>query len=195
MAGKTDEEAVAALSAGDNGAFRTLYDRYAARGRSYAISILRNEADSEEAVQEAFYRLLKPVYSGAVDSKRGGFCNLFFATVRNLCIDRLRKPQPMDCRDIEQKADAAAHPGRMAEKEADSAREASRLATRVREALEELPSHQAEALKLRLNGELTYEQIAGILGCTRPQVRTWIYRARRRLEEKFRREGLLDGRI
>ena len=46
--------------------------------------------------------------------------------------------------------------------------------------------------KLKLKGGLSYDQIAAVLGCTRAQVRTWIYRARRSLEDRFRKEGLID---
>ena len=64
---------------------------------------------------------------------------------------------------------------------------------KIRAAVEALPSHYGEALKLRLNGGLSYDQIAGILGCTHGQVRTWIYRGRRSLAEHLRKEGLIEG--
>lgn len=195
MTGKSDEEAVAGLAAGESSEFRTLYDRYAARGRSYALSMLRNEADSEEAVQEAFCRLWKPVCSGTIDSSRGGFCAIFFATVRNHCIDMLRKRRPATCSDIDRLEKAPVRVGGNGETEPSRADDAAALESTVRKALAELPDRHAEALKLRLNGDLTYDQIAGILGCTKPQVRTWIYRARRKLEEKFRREGLINGKV
>lgn len=183
----TDKENLAALCTGDGSAFPVLYERYAAEGMRYAYSLLQNESDSEEAVQEAFCRLLKPLSRGAVDPAQGGFCALFFRTLRNLCIDMLRKrrirshvslheiPEPLAC----------AH---------GNGCEIASVQEAVLSLLEKLPSNHADAFKLRLNGGLSYVQIAEVLGCTRAQVRTWIFRARRRLEERVRRETLFKGK-
>ena len=188
MRSMSDEEALSSLMAGhgDGAAFRTLYDRYATRGMGYAYSFLRNESDSEEAVQEAFCRLLRPLHRGEVDAARGGFGAVFFSTLRNLCIDMLRKRRRRTHLSLEAVPELRARPG-------GHARDGEEMEKKVRAALEALPAHHGDALKLRLNGGLSYDQIAGILGCTHAQVRTWIYRARRSLEEQFKREGLMEG--
>jgi RNA polymerase sigma-70 factor (ECF subfamily) len=189
MRSMSDEEAISSLIAGQgNGAaFRALYERYASRGKGYAYSILRNESDSEEAVQEAFCRLLKPMGRGEIDSARGGFCAVFFGTLRNLCIDMLRKRRRRIHLPLEAVPEPCTRPV------VGSAQRSVELEEKVRAAVEALPSHYGEALKLRLNGGLSYDQIAGILGCTHGQVRTWIYRGRRSLEARLKKEGLIEG--
>jgi len=184
MTGLTDEEAIKSLCAGDSGAFRILYERHAARGLNYANAILHNEADAEEALQEAFCRLLTPIRKGTVDPARGGFRALFFGTLRNLCIDMLRRRRQAGHLSLESVAEPV---GRAGGKTTPS----PEAAEKIRAAFKVLPANHAEALRLRLNGKLSYDQIAGVLGCTRAQVRTWIYRARRRLEEIFSKEGLI----
>jgi RNA polymerase sigma factor (sigma-70 family) len=187
MTGLTDEEAITSLRNGDSSAFRVLYERHAARGLNYANAILHNENDAEEALQEAFCRLLTPIRKGSVDPARGGFRALFFGTLRNLCIDMLRRRRQAGHLSL----DSVAEPASRAAGAAAASREA---AEKIRAAFKFLPANHAEALQLRLNGKLSYDQIAGILGCTRAQVRTWIYRARRRLEEIFSKEGLIAPR-
>ncbi len=183
----TDEEAVTSISLGHGKgmAFQVLYERYATRGMGYAYSMLRNEADSEEAVQEAFCRLLNPLSRGGVDSAKGAFCAVFFSTLRNLCIDMLRKERRRRVLPLEKVPEPLARPAHSETAELD-------LEKKVRAAMEALPSRQCEALKLRLNGDLSYDQIASILECSHGQVRTWIYRARRSLEDTFRKSGLIE---
>jgi RNA polymerase sigma-70 factor (ECF subfamily) len=182
-----ENQALAALSAGDGAAFRVLYDKYADRGLHYARSILQNDSDSEEAVQEAFCRLVKPVNAGKIDPALGGFSAVFFGTLRNLCIDMMRQRRHRSHLPL----DAVAEPGI---KPVAPGLEAGRIEEKVRSLLDKLPSHHADALKLKMKGGLSYDQIADVLGCTHAQVRTWIFRARRTLEESFQKEGLIRGR-
>lgn len=182
----TDEEIIASYCSGDGSAFPLLYERYASRGMRYAYSLLKNENDSEEAVQETFCRLLNPLRRGAVDSKLGGFGAIYFKTLRNLSIDTLRSKSRRNHVPIE----AVPEPGT----ERFEAAEGAPMEERVQALMETLPVNHGDALKLKVHGGLSYEQIAEILGCTRSQVRTWIYRARRSLEERLRREGLIEGK-
>jgi len=168
--------------------FRILYDRYAGRGIRYANSILHDINDSEDAVQDVFCRLLGPIAQDKVDSGRGGFGALFFSSLRNLCVDLIRKrrsrPRGLPLHEVGERAarpDAARSGGREALAEMEK---------RVKAAFEALRPNHAEALRLRVKGELNYDEIAAALDCSRAQVRTWIYRARRSLSEIFLREGL-----
>ncbi len=172
----------------DQDAFRILYDRYAGRGIRYASSILHDVNDSEDAVQEVFFRLLGPIAQDRIDSARGGFGALFFSSLRNLCVDLIRKrrtrPRYLPIDSVGQRAartDAAGSGGREALAEMEA---------RVKAAFDALRPNHAEALRLRVKGGLNYDEIAAALDCSRAQVRTWIYRARRSLSEIFLREGL-----
>jgi RNA polymerase sigma-70 factor (ECF subfamily) len=180
----TDDEILASLHAGDRTVFPLLYQRYSRRGVRYAYSLLKNPSDAEEAVQEVFCRLLAPLGRGEVDPSRGGFSALFFKALRNLCIDMLRKSRGSRHLPIESASGVAAQAPARASRQAG-------IEEQVRRSIEALPTSHGDALKLRLNGNLSYDQIAEILDCSRAQVRTWIYRARRKLEEDFTKEGLI----
>lgn len=183
----TDEEIIASLQTGDRSAFPMLYQRYAGRGVRYAFALLKNANDAEEAVQEVFCKLLTPLRRGGVDPDRGGFSAIFFKSLRNLCIDMLRRGG-RERRALRENA------GRLqTAAPSDAAMTRSEIEQKVRRAIETLPPAQGDAFRLKLNGGLSYDEIAEILDCSRAQVRTWIYRARRKLEADFLKEGLIEG--
>ena len=53
---------------------------------------------------------------------------------------------------------------------------------------------EEEPIKTRVK-DLTYEQIATVLDCTKAQVRTWIFRARRQLSDELAKRGLLGEEL
>ena len=69
--------------------------------------------------------------------------------------------------------------------------EVVRIERTIREAIDQLPTSWADALRLRIDGELSYDDISKVLKCTKAQVRTWIYRARRQLERDLAHEDFL----
>lgn len=62
----------------------------------------------------------------------------------------------------------------------------SELTQQVKKAISRLPDHFRAALVLCEYDNLSYVQIAETLGASVPQVKTWIHRARRQLEEMLR---------
>jgi RNA polymerase sigma-70 factor (ECF subfamily) len=160
----------------------SVYDRYALRGLRYAYAIVRNPSDAEDVVQEAFCRMLAPGRRREWTTGQRPFAPVFFTTVRHLSIDVLRK------RGREVKL---VQHGPRSSHEPSAVSNAMAIAGHVRELIELLPATWAEALKLRIDAELSYDEIGRVLGCTRSQVRTWIYRARRRLEDGLRKQQLI----
>jgi len=156
----------------------------------YAMSIMRRWSDAEEVVQEAFCRLiqsgklnqLQPDCPGKPES--GGRAVLF-ATVRNLSIDRLREQgrRKYESFDASQIASSRFNTNET---------QLARLETGVQAVLKEMPSEWADALQLKMNGKLSYDEISNVLGATHGQVRTWIFRARKQLAKDLKRQGLLN---
>lgn len=153
----------------------------------YAMSIVRIWADAEEIVQEAFCRLLQSNrLSGSPDrDAKSSDKAMLFATVRNLAIDQLRKQkrrrfEPLDMGQIAS-TKTLPHETRL-----------QQLEQSVQAILKDLPNQWSDALQLKVNGGLSYEQIASVLDATHAQVRTWIYRARKQLEKDLNQQGLLN---
>jgi RNA polymerase sigma-70 factor (ECF subfamily) len=66
QAERSDEELVEGIRESDEGAFTVLYERYYQRVYNFSYLRLRNHADTEEAVQEAFTAVFR-----SIDSYRG----------------------------------------------------------------------------------------------------------------------------
>ena len=79
---------VRAIGSGDAVAFRTLVDRHLAGLVGVARRILRDDAEAEDVVQEAFLRLWRSAAS--LEVGRAGVRPWVRKVVSNLCIDRVR---------------------------------------------------------------------------------------------------------
>jgi RNA polymerase sigma factor (sigma-70 family) len=109
---------------------------------------------------------------------------ILFATIRNLSIDHLRRNGRLRFEPIDDQ--------RISKPETQSNdRELEQLESSIQNGLKELPSQWAEALQLKVNGQLSYDEIANVLGATHAQVRTWIFRARKQLGKELAEQGLL----
>src|SRR5215510_8092948 len=84
-----DRALVERVQAGDKEAFRQLVERHQRRAFSIAMSLVRDENDARELVQDAFLR----VYKG-LNSFQGGssFFTWLYRIITNLSIDLIRKP-------------------------------------------------------------------------------------------------------
>lgn len=160
-------------------------DQVAPQAKRYAMSIVRRWCVAEEIVQEAFCRLMQPA-----NRQRTAFhANsraLLFTTVRNLAVDQLRKEGRRRFETLET--------GQLVDSRSclDHSR-LEQLETGVEDILQQMPTRWSDALQLKINGGLSYTEITCVLGATHAQVRTWIYRARQRLEQELNQRGLLDG--
>ena len=156
----------------------SFYRECSRQGLRFAHALLRNRSDAEEAVQEAFFRLHK---AGRHDDS--ALRGRFFSTLRNHCIDRIRRKRV--CKEV------GDYPA-VIDKAAGDSVEFSELAREVQLMIDELPENWSRALLLKVHGELSYEEIASATECSVAQVRTWIYRARRQLEEKLTTAGFVE---
>ncbi len=160
-----------------------MYRQHAPQGIRYAYSMLRNASDAEEANQDAFCRMLTKSAewtSDEVELKLQQFAAVFFTTLRNLCIDQLRKKRQL------QNVALDDVPELVAKTESTTIQQ---LEAFLLKSIDQMPSYWADALKLKINGQLSYAEIAEVLESTHSQVRTWIFRARRYLDSELKMSG------
>ncbi len=115
-----------------------------------ALSITRRPDLAEDAVQEAFARLWQSKREPTADPVA-----YVFASVRNAALQLLRRRQPVEA-ETSIFADEGSDPAAAAIED-----ERQRL---VRRAVDALPIRQREAVVLRLNAGLTFQQIADTVG-------------------------------
>lgn len=137
--------------------------------------LVRDDHDAEDVVQEAYLRALR-----FFTTFHGGDLRAWLLTiVRNTSHTWLRQRErriTADDEDLEQTVDPASpEPGELLARHAD--RET------VRQAIEELPILFREAIVLRELDELSYKEIAGIVGVPIGTVMSRLARGRRLLHD------------
>lgn len=145
-------------------AFAALYDRYARSLFRVAWTLLRSQPDAEDAVQEVFLGLARSQkVLGRVQNMRA----YLFSALRHAAsrlASRNKSVTPLvDEQELPSNTSIA--------EEADD----SELLHRLDEAMAALPMDQREVLSLKIDGEMTFAEIAEVLGI-RPNTAASRYR-------------------
>ncbi|HYG74045.1 MAG TPA: sigma-70 family RNA polymerase sigma factor [Planctomycetota bacterium] len=137
-----------ALIAGRVDAFEELYERFAPRLLRAAHCITRRKEDAEDAVQDVFIALVRT--GPALREVKNLNAYLFTSVHRSAC---RRAQQRSEHEQIDAESIAAPHEG-----DAEGAH-----SERLSRALQSLPLEQRTVLSLKIDGEMTFEQIAEML--------------------------------
>ena len=163
-------------------------DEVAPQAKRYAMSIVRNWGDAEEIVQEAFCKLVESENIKSQNELTDQFQkvnkSLFFTVVRNLAIDLVRQKSRRKFEAVDQH--------QITDPKRENAGQLQKIESSVEAIMERLPDQWNDALKLKINGQLSYEEISQVMNATRAQVRTWIYRARKQLQKELKQQGFLE---
>ena len=153
-----DQLVIGAVAQGDSQALEVLYDRYSAVVYRLAFRMLKNREQSEEIVQEVFWRVWRR--SASFERERGRVAQWIFGIAHNLCIDEMRRmrarPNPMYDNDenplipqlVDDHVDVPATAW---------ANEQRRV---IISALASLPSAQRQAIELAYFSGLSHQEIA-----------------------------------
>ena len=149
-----------------------------------AFSVTRNAAEAEDAVQEAFLRVLRH------ESRLGEIRDYRVWLVRivwNIVLDKKRRAKTRpEGEDIADHARVLTSGDRRADDTAISSQEQARILMLI----DRLPAREREALLLSAVEELTTAEIAAALGTTESSIRSRIFRARRELAVLLEKEGI-----
>lgn len=166
---------------GGESAFDAIVARWQRPLFAFAWRYVRQHADAEDLVVEAFVRLHEQRHRLRPDTNLAAW---LFTTLANLCHNHHRWRRRHPEHSLEVSADsstpsaldvASLAPLPSATLEGDEA------AAAVRAAIEQLPHDQKTALLLHHYENLGYREIAAIVGCSERGVETRLYRARQRL--------------
>lgn len=179
-------------------AFAALVERWQQPLISFVYRTLPDGAEAEDLAQAVFLQVWKTADRYQPSAK---FSTFLFTVARNLCFNELRRRSrhPADTLD-EPQAEDDQHPLRQIEdarqpSAADSAQQFEIFA-KVEAALAELPEKQRTAIVLCREGELSYEEIAEVLGTSLQATKSIIHRGRELLKARLRpylRTGEWDG--
>jgi RNA polymerase sigma-70 factor (ECF subfamily) len=156
----------------EDAALAALVDQYAGALYRVAFSVLRNQADAEDAVQEAFVRVLRHRDTlGEVRDHRVWLIRI----VWNIVLDRKRRaktrPETDDVADL---ARVLPMKGLSAEEQAAAAQHHAHVLACV----DQLPAKERQVMMLSAFEELSSVEIAAVLEISESSVRSRLFRAR-----------------
>ena len=180
---ESDEDLLARMVRGDEGAFAMLYDRFSAPVYSLALRMLGDRAAAEETTQEVFLGIWRG--AGAFDLRRGSGRSWLLAQAHHKTVDALRRARLRATDPLPAQVAAGS------EIEAEALRGVE--TGLVRDALGGLPAEQREAIILAYYGGYTQQEIAGRLQIPLGTVKTRIRDGMQRLRRQLVSEVQLDA--
>jgi RNA polymerase sigma-70 factor, ECF subfamily len=184
--GPTDEELVEAFRRGDLSAFDGLVARWERKIRGAVHRILGNEEEARDVCQEAFLKAYRALDSFKSEAR---FSSWLYQIALNLCRDRLRRRRGRTMVSLDEVEQAGA-PLAARRPSAHDLVEAGDLARTVATAIAALPEEQQEVIILKEYQELTFAQIAEVLGLPASTVKTRLYRGLSQLRIALERQGV-----
>lgn len=173
---------------GDATAFATLVDKYKQPVMNLAWRTLRDETEAEDLAQNVFVQAWK---SAARYQATAKFSTWLFTIARNLCLNEIRRRtrHPAESLDQTREDDGEQPLFQVEDKRLAAAPDEllrGELERKVDEALDSLPENQRLALAMCRQEELSYEEMAEVLGCSLSATKSLIHRARETLKARLK---------
>lgn len=173
---------------GEREAFTDLVEKWKQPVMNFIFGTLRDETEAEDLAQNTFIQVWK---SRDRYERTAKFSTWLFTIARNLCLNELRRRSRHPAESLEDSgADQDDQPQRQYEDKnmalpTDDVLHGE-LAVKIEAALAELPENQRTAILLCRQDDVSYEEIAEILGCSLSATKSIIHRGRETLKEKLK---------
>jgi len=190
MATNLDPDAALMLRVkrGDLAAFETLVEKYRQPVMNLVYRMLGDPTEAEDLAQNVFVQVFKSARRYRVTAK---FSTWIFTIARNLCLNEIRRRtrHPAESLDAPWN-DQDNQPARQWEQTeiagpTDTLLQ-SELAAKVEQSLAELPENQRTAIVLFREEDMSYEEIARVLGASLSATKSLIHRGRETLKLKLK---------
>ena len=173
---------------GDREAFTLLVEKYKQPVMNLVARSLRDPIEAEDVAQNVFVQVFK---SAARYQSTAKFSTWLFTIARNLCLNEIRRRTRHPAESLD-----ASHPDepdqprhQFEDRKNFSPPESllqDELAALVEQALAALPENQRTAILLCRQDELSYEEIADVLGCSLSATKSLIHRGRETLKARLK---------
>jgi RNA polymerase sigma-70 factor (ECF subfamily) len=187
-----DVQLMLAVQRGDDRAFRTLFEKYAAPITSYAMQMVGSRARAEEITQDVFLQVYR---HRAEYAPRARFVTWLYRMTSNACISEARRVEHRDTAySMDQPMDGSGDPPpQLADPEGITGEESlarREVLDRLQAALAALPPQQRAAVLLARVEGMSYEEIASTLSCSVSAVKSLVHRATVNLRQQMGDEGM-----
>ena len=173
---------------GDLQAFEELVEKYKQPVVNLMYRMLHDLSEAEDLAQTVFLRVFQSASRYEVSAK---FSTWIFTIARHVCLNEIRRRSRHPAESLESSQnDTEEQPARQFEdRKSFTPPEAclhGELEEKIQEALDQLPEKQRLAVLMCRQEELSYEEIAEVLGLSLPATKSLIHRARETLKEKLK---------
>ena len=172
-----DLQIVSEVLQGDPSAFRNIVDKYQQRIFRVCISHLGSVEEAEDAVQEIFLRAYKSLHRFKLEKR---FLNWLYT----IAVNHLKTRYSRIIK-LQEKRDRIMKEPDTPEETPESITEKQIMKDRIREAVQSLPSKLREPVVLYYLEELSVQDIASALDIGTENVKSRLFRARKKLREKL----------
>ncbi|MDT0634788.1 sigma-70 family RNA polymerase sigma factor [Spectribacter hydrogenoxidans] len=172
-----------AVAAGDQRAFRRLYQATAPKLMALLIRILGTEEAAEDALQDAFVKIWQK--AGSFAPERGSGLTWMLTVARYQALDMMRRRRPMGSID-DASAETSAALAERAALQPENREETMQTLARIQDYLGDLPRDQRRALMLAYFRGMPYRELAQRLRVPEATIKTWVRRGLARLRERLK---------
>ena len=153
--------------------FQKWVAEYQNQAWTLARYLLKDSAEAEDAVQEAFVKLWRHQESIDPDKVRPWLMKV----TRNGCLDRLRRRHPTE--ELQEWHQPDVVPGPM------QGMHQQELGARLKDTINGLKEPYRSLVVLRDVHQHSYEEVGAVLELNLPQVKTYLHRARKQLRQQL----------
>lgn len=191
---RDDEVLADHVRAREPGAWERLMRRYNRRLYRVARSMLRNDAEAEDALQDAYLRAFRAMAGFRGEASLSTWLNRI---VVNECMTRLRRQARRDnivpivalgMDDLQEEGSMAEDPCAAGEERPDDALGRAELRALLERKIDGLPQDFRTVFVLRALEEMSVEEVAELLHIPPATVRSRFFRARAQLREALARD-------
>ncbi len=175
----TDDRLVSRLRTGSESAFREIVELYGPRIYALVSGMISDRSEAEDVVQEVFFKVHRKIQ---LFEGKSAFYTWLYRIALNTATDHLKRRRHRDAASLEDLPgfDVPAHEGAP-----ELPLDRRELRRHLADAVAELPEIYRDIIVLREYEELSYEEIAATLGCSKGTVESRLFRARARLKDKL----------
>jgi RNA polymerase sigma-70 factor (ECF subfamily) len=183
----SSEDLMARVAKGDDEAFEILVNRHQNSVLNLIYRFIGDRTQAKDVAQEVFLRVWQAAKTYEPKAK---FTTWIYRIATNLCVNELKSARrrrwlPFHWSE-EGNENAVENTYSDGSPTAEGLLLAKERSRQISEALLSLPANQRMALVLKRYDDLSYEEIAQVLGCSVSAVESLLVRAKRTLQEKLK---------
>jgi RNA polymerase sigma-70 factor (ECF subfamily) len=182
-----DVELMLRVREGDREAFRHLIERHQRSVVKFCYRSIGDAWEAEDVAQKVFLQVYRSAGRYAPTAK---FSTWLFTIVRNTTRNELRRRQRHAAESLDELSEKSEDSGgrHFADHRAESPSsvlQQKELETKLQEAIQSLPENQRAALMLLRYEQMSYEQIAEVIGCSLSATKSLLHRAKTTLKDRL----------